>query len=125
MKYCCLLDDDYSIIKVFNSYFQMVREYNIINASCVKSPCEGDCDKYKNYRIRHYDEVSKTYIPTRFDNGTAKSKGMYKRLIYCAINDKTYKNQTECSQDLGIAQSLVSKILREVCEDRYKLSYMS
>jgi uncharacterized protein (DUF2147 family) len=85
--------------------------------------CKGDADTVKGIKARYYDDISKTFIPTRFDLGEATPKGRYKRKIYCSDNDKVYNTQMECSKDLNIAQNRVSNKLKYNKDCGFDLSY--
>lgn len=122
-KMCCKVLDGV-IVEVFNSLNECAEILNL-DISGVRLCCIGKVNNLHGNIIRYYIIDTNTYIQTRFDRNEVKSKGRYRRKIFCKYNGKTYNTQTECSNDLGLIQRKVSEILRGVSNsNKYGIEYL-
>ena len=123
-KWCCLLNSDKEIIRVSPSINELSR-YVGLKYWNVRNMCDGNTGTVKDIICRFYDDEGKIYIKTKYDLGEIKTKGYYNKLIYCGFNNKTYKSQMECSNDLGVAQSSVSRVLLgKAKKNKYNIKYL-
>lgn len=108
--YCCIVDNNDNIIEIFNSLISLSKKIGV-NEGNIFQACEGKIGLSKGLKIRYYNIDNNNFTPTRFDYDKIKTKGEYKRKIYCEYNDKIYNTQMECSKDLNIQQGVISRIL--------------
>lgn len=123
---CCLVDDNDNIVKVFNSMCQTVLVYPELNYGNVGYSCTGRINRTKNLKFRLYNEEDNSYVKTKWDlDKSLKSKGRYKKGIYCELNGITFTTQQECADYFKVRQFKISSMLRGKLENIYKLRYLN
>lgn len=122
-RMCCKIVDG-EIVEIFNSLGDCADKLDIYKSGARLS-CIGKINSIFENSIRYYDADTNEYIQTRFDRNEVKSKGKYRKQIYCDVNGKTYNKQQDCADGLGIKQIKVSKMLSGTVDNTYKLKYIS
>lgn len=122
-KYCCVVDDNENIIFNCKSINLLMEQLKLKSSGPIHRSCIGEINTYKGYKIRYWNPEDNSYIKTEYDLTDKKSKGQYNKIIFCELNNKTYISQQECAKDLCITQSTISRSLRGVDSNKYKLKY--
>lgn len=120
---CCEVSSEDKVINIFNSYNIAKRFYNFKSHYGIIASCEGKINSTNGIKLRLYDDINSSYIKTAYDNGKP-IKGQYRKKIYCKDNNKVYNTQMEVAKDLGVFQSLVSRILSDKTKNTLNISYI-
>jgi len=109
-QWCCVLSEDYKISKIYKSIHDCDRGEGIHYASVYVS-CTGNQNSARGKIIRFYNNKTKTYVKTKFDNGDMLLKGKYNKEILCVETGEIFHSQQKASEKLKIDQSSISHIL--------------
>lgn len=121
---CALVDENESILKIFNSFHDAAREVlNIDEASCIREVCNGNKSSYRGYCFRLVDSNNNIIYPEKNNFIWNEKKNCFVSQVrryrekVCGISvfDKNdiiyYESVMAAANDLNLSRSSLQKCL--------------